>query len=759
MERAMTYSIAHLTRRLAVWLLVAGSALGAAELRAAPELTVSFTHTYTQIGSSNWQIVAQVSVQNSGDAAASDVWVALLMGVDGVIDPANDQILADGYIPTLAAGGTEPLTLSFGPLQPGPTNVVIVVDPLNLVGEANETNNTQKLDTVVPPKPLTYRNLTIVDGGLNTGDPDSSYVYPRVFVRNEGTTASGDFFVDLFPNSDAPPAADSAGYPYARVLSVGPGETREVVLPPVWLPDGVAKGWFLLDPANEVAEIDESDNTSGPHEVGVVAPPAPEGSELIVSNVTTEVTPEGHLIYVAEVRNVGTSPTTAPFRLQLYYDSVSQPSFGVPLGDQNFDFVESLGAGESAQASFFWFAPPAELHQSWILVDSANAIAEAQEGNNTFGPLRVDLSPPPKRADLQVEAVEALETAAGIRFRVTVKNAGLAPVGPFDVDVYPDVPSAPLPLDNTVQSISLVSGTGLEPGASRTLEGLWQQPAAGAYTAWIVLDRLNGVPEGDESNNTYGPVAGTVSGEPTCNVMAAGFQWAEIDGDIRYLATLTNQGPSDTGPFEVALFYDLQTSPAVKGSDTPSATVFVGNLGKGESQALSFVWELAPPGTYRAWLVLDHKDSVFETNENDNVLGPLEIVYAASSAPDCVLGLLVSGATCDCQGTPIVSGYCCEPGPSVLPCDADVPNEDASVGVDVEYQEDGFNPIGGADTSVGADPSKDVSTTGTDEGGTSGGDSGCSSPGAATPGAAALTLIALLSLRRRRRPGQEVPPG
>jgi len=96
------------------------------------------------------------------------------------------------------------------------------------------------------------------------------------------------------------------------------------------------------------------------------------------------------------------------------------------------------------------------------------------------------------------------------QFSVTVMNNGLSAAGPFTVDIYPDLDSAPDPGtrgEGKIAFDSLAAGTTQTKNCRLVVGG-------GLRSAWAVVDAGGDVGEADETNNCYGPVHYELSAVP-----------------------------------------------------------------------------------------------------------------------------------------------------------------------------------------------------------------------------------------------------
>ncbi len=201
-------------------------------------------------------------VDNDGGGYASEFYVDLFLDPGG--EPGSSDMY-DGFawVPGLAAGESTPVYVDLYDVDAGAYGSWAWADADGFVEESNEDNNTEgPVSVTVSSGSSGYADLAI---SSFEGLSDGYYTVYSVVVTNNGGTASGDFYLDLFVDSLYEPEIYDDGDLWVDVPSLAPGESY------TWEPD-IEYGpydyyyyywysWVLADSYDEVYESDESNNT------------------------------------------------------------------------------------------------------------------------------------------------------------------------------------------------------------------------------------------------------------------------------------------------------------------------------------------------------------------------------------------------------------------------------------------------------------------------------------------------------------------
>jgi len=222
-------------------------------------------------------------------------------------------------------------------------------------------------------------------------------------------------------------------------------------------------------------------------------------------------------------------------------------------------------------------------------------------------------------ADLRVQGVSA-ETGGGqVVLTVDVENAGSAGASEAWVDLFIDPPSTPQ-FGEYGDGWDVIEYIEPDDAGQVTFEF---EAEAGTHDIYVLVDIGEWIEESDESNNGFGTtieVGSTSTGGP--NLTFTSFDYIADESYIYYAVDVYNAGTEDVGEFYVDVWVDHPYEP-VLGTDGDDY-VTVESLGAGEATIADFLIE-----TYcyycLSWILVDSYNYIDETNEDDNVGGPIPV--------------------------------------------------------------------------------------------------------------------------------------
>jgi subtilase family serine protease len=307
----------------------------------------------------------------SGSFAVSFISDAQLIGID--------------TLSSVPAGGTANASISWIP-DVGVHTITVDVDPLNVVGESNETNNSASIIASVPWPDLVPWDITVADGGVYYyQDPESVSYVSDVIQTFSGQ--SHDLSLNVtnlgasFFNIDFRVEFDEGGVPFfdsGPLSSMGAGVMTGPFMS-TWIAPAMAGSYSVnltVDVDNSVSEMSESNNTFvvlfevlAPDEVDYTP------TTSMISPIQTSVGNQVNL--TSRVENLGITAATTSSSIVFYEQS--DPS---TLLHQ--DTVPALNGGETSSSlfGFDWTPPGVGTYVIVVEVDYANDIPETDENNN-----------------------------------------------------------------------------------------------------------------------------------------------------------------------------------------------------------------------------------------------------------------------------------------------------------------------------------------------------------------------------------------
>ncbi|MCZ6690815.1 MAG: hypothetical protein O7H41_14580 [Planctomycetota bacterium] len=573
-----------------------------------PDLAVS-SFSASVVGS---DVTYDVEVINLGTGSAGAFDVDLYYdraAAPGPGTPGDDS----QSVASLAGGATMMLTFSLIGAPSGSYLSWLQLDRADAVVESDETNN---IDGPLPVAVGSSQPELLITAF--TSSVSGMTVQYSVEVTNAGPVAAGIFSVDVYYDLLTPPTVGMAGDDSNLVASLASGVSTVINFSRTGTPTGTYDSYAFADSFDDVAESDEGNNVAGPEVVTVLTL-----ADLVIIGLSSSVS-GSDVTYTVSILNQGGTAAGA-FDLDIYYDQPGAPLQGV--GGDEAMVVVGLAAGAGTTVIFTRAGAPAGTFTSWAQVDTQDAIGESNETNNTAGPEVVMVG---IAADLVILSFAASVAGTTVTYTMDVFNQGGTAAGPFDVDVYYDLPGAPssgAPGDNSTSVSSLA------PSASVPLVFTRTGTPVGTYDSWIQVDTLNAVVESNEANNVTGPEIVVISGMPDLIITAFG---ASVSGSaVTYSVTVMNQGTGAASAFDVDVYYDLPSAPSSGMSGDDDRSVL--SLAAGMSANVTMTRSATPDGSYNSWAQVDAFNAVGESNENNNVDGPVSVSVGVGGPPDLVI--------------------------------------------------------------------------------------------------------------------------
>ena len=249
---------------------------------------------------------------------------------------------------------------------------------------------------------------------------------------------------------------------------------------------------------------------------------------------------------------------------------------------------------------------------TWVVPADGAAIADV-------GVPVVD-SPSGPLPDLAVSWLGAKASGDVVTYTVRVCNKGAAAATAFYVDVYFNRATAPPPKAYG-QVFAQQPGLGQSKCVDVTLTR--NNAPAGTFKSWARVDTDGAVAESDEGNNVSGPVSVKVEASLPDLVPYSMMAWKKGQTKITvfYRISVCNKGSGAAAATDVHLYYDRQTPPKAADSGDNSTTVPALKAGLCVTRELTRAD--TPNGLYTTWVRVDVKGVVAESDEDNNVGGPL----------------------------------------------------------------------------------------------------------------------------------------
>ena len=213
---------------------------------------------------------------------------------------------------------------------------------------------------------------------------------------------------------------------------------------------------------------------------------------------------------------------------------------------------------------------------------------------------------------------------------VEISNQGSTSSASFNLDIF-DNPSDPLPRPpGTRGGLGSKQVSSLGMGKTKVVDFKdvrWPFPSAPVHEIWGQIDIDDEINETDENNNIFGPT-GVLIKPALVDLVVLSITPTEINPSIGDTVTVDvvvkNRGVGGVGAFDLDFFNGtFNSTPSV--GDTGDQWSLVGGLAAGDQTTVSFETMWLAAGDRSLFAVVDTKQFIEETNENNNIYGPKNI--------------------------------------------------------------------------------------------------------------------------------------
>jgi len=465
-----------------------------------------------------------------------------------------------------------------------------------------------------PTKPDLVSTLTASASG-------STVTYTAKTCNQGKAAASGNFYVDVYYNPKSKPTNKKYGNQFKQHKSLAAGACVTDTFTRKNTPAGTYKSYVQVDSDNYVAEANETNNVAGPVTVTVkTGPPPVKGPDLVIKSMSTytyTIFGTTAVRYRVTVCNNGTVDAAAS-QVDVYYNQKSAPKAGAKGNTSRS--VPALKAGNCTTRDLIRTGVGKGTYTSWAYVDTGNKIKETDETNNAFGPVTVSTSGT-SNGDLKITSFTYQAYAYNtVLYRITVCNVGAGATGSTSVGLYYNLSAAPTSSTKPDRTSTVAV---LQPKQCSTRYITRVQTKTGTYNSWAFVDPSNYIKETDEKNNIKGPLKVTVGGAANKPDLYFKSFSAKMNGTkLDYTMVVCNKGKSAATPFRVDLYYNLSAAPKAKQSGGQMSIVPV--LNAGSCRTITRSRNNPPTGTTNAYAYADSWQWVSETDEKNNVAGPVK---------------------------------------------------------------------------------------------------------------------------------------
>ncbi|MBN1807840.1 MAG: hypothetical protein JW909_02150 [Planctomycetes bacterium] len=455
-----------------------------------------------------------------------------------------------------------------------------------------------------------------------------------VTVLNQGTAdAVGPFKVELYLRPGVRPDATMVGDMELTCSdTLAPDESTVLVF--IGITSSVVDSWrsyAYVDRLDDVAEKLEVNNITGPASItwggGVLAP------NLKISAITPSTptpTPGTPIDITVTVENNGKADAV-DFRLDLFTNLPAPPDIGDTASDPTpmTGLSVAMGASQDFVFSNVVSATPATW-EMYAIVDTVEAVNEVNENDNIFGPATLIWG---SAASLRVDSPNGGET-----FDVgSVQSITWTSIGDTGENVLIEYST-----DGGASVWHDVIASTLNDGSFD-----WTVPDD-ASTDCIVRISSTTLSYSDESDAVFTIQTPTVL-KPDLKILSIvpSDPNPTVSTSISVTVIVINQGDEESGLFTVDLFTNRGSEPSI--GDSEGLTKSVTNLLPEDSTSVVFTGITSDIAEiWNTYAIVDTGQAVDESNESNNVAGPVQIGWGGG-----VSSITVTSP----NGTEVLSAY------------------------------------------------------------------------------------------------------
>jgi ribosomal protein L40E len=515
------------------------------------------------------------TVYNTGAVSAHDVTADFLDSYEG-----GSEFLGTGSVDFVPVDGSGVISIQWNakvPLDPKSHNISVVVDPLNLVPELDETTVTGYTTVYVQNLPDVYvlsadtEILTVpTEAVVNTA------VELRANVHNQGDLTTGDVAVDFY---DVPDGMSRTLI--ASDIVSGIAWNTFAIASVTWTPTvtGSHTIWVYVNPeVLGVRAFDEIDYTNNEASVikTVLTPP-----NLVVSNLQFDPTgavPGGDdLTITATLRNTQLAPVTF-VNVALY---VGAPT-GTPV--MNYNVLERLAENGATTITFVYTTPVVTASTDitfYVVANPSNLqpLELSYADNTVFGTITVldmrpDLVVTPSSITVFSGTQDVTSSMYGrtVTVVVNVTNIGGRPAYDFSirVGIRNESFTGGGSYNHTfIDELFNISALPLNNTVSASFEWTVSLTVWADYQIWAYVDPWGNVSEPIEANNWAVTPFTIVSLDAEVQIIVEKTEYTAGD-EVYITATISYRGTSVAVPDVPFVIFRLvdKDGVAVEGSDT-----------------------------------------------------------------------------------------------------------------------------------------------------------------------------------------------
>jgi subtilase family serine protease len=585
--------------------------------QSSPQVADLTVRSYTADSPMARQLRWRVEVCNVGNGTSVPTQLALYLKRDAqpaIGDPGDVRL----PIESLAPQQCKTLTHTQDGLATDRYKTWALVDSADAVVELREDNNhggPTSVDVQGSASQLPDLRVNGLSGYIDL----SNVVHYDVEICNAGLQTAYQVRLELYYNRATPPSAASTAS-RSRLIGAIKGSSCVRMAITGYSPYGSKSlsSWAYVDRRDEIQESVETNNIFGPVTISKGGGGKPD---LVIGSAAAKVNGTS-VSYSLQICNKGGERSDAT-NLAVYYQLYGKPNQATP--PSKIQAVPEISAGGCRYVGVSAKLPQGS-HNSGFYIDRDNRVAESDESNNVYYPLRVDVGGTGKQADLVIKVFNASPSPGRVDYYVQVCNVGQQSSKSTSLELFDNLPGPPSPWQKADRVQPLQA---LGPGQCTASKSAAQLPP-GSYKAWAYVNRQGYAPESSLSNNISGPKVFTIGGSlPDLYIKELKVQPSATSAS--YVVTVCNSGAAVNGTTQVDLYH--QTQKPTPGH-APVKTIPLYKVGSNSCATVTTTLSLGG-GNYYAWAWVNRFNKPQESQTGNNIYGPRYFVVSGTvNQPD-----------------------------------------------------------------------------------------------------------------------------
>jgi len=289
-----------------------------------------------------------------------------------------------------------------------------------------------------------------------------------------------------------------------------------------------------------------------------------------------------------------------------FFDGLNGPQIGTS------QTIPLLLAGQNATVSIVWNIPALQQsHDVYVKIDTNNDITETNESNNVA--FKSTVLPDIK---INKSDITYYYKQKSLMINTTVHNLGVIPASNISVELFEGGINGTL--------INATTITTLSPNSNETISTIWDVSgvSSGRHDVYVVVDRLNGIHEQNETNNEAN--LGTMI-LPDLALNANNVSISETsEGNATIEAVISNIGLSSAENVTIELFDgNISTNGTSIGNTT------IETIPPDSKSTIDFDW-YATPGQHEICVQIDPHNLIQELDKANNLARTQVIISPGS---------------------------------------------------------------------------------------------------------------------------------